>query len=824
MFLHLTTLVKETKKITKKVPRNSTLKDVRLWLLNSAIFIQIYILKFRKNKNGKLVIKPTFDNNPKNIINIATYSGFKLNPLVNLLIKKSFSFEKNIYENDVGLLSVLNAFIGPVDDAIRDGDTREFSKALEKLSLWHTNLAATLSFEDHNGNLDNWLTLSTGTFFGRSYLDELISEYYRIARVTVEKIPDNSCYYKDMLRFHRKIFSQRETLIRQEMKSLIQASYYMWYLLLEWNSYDVNHGDLRVAHRYEDILYDFVGAWESWPMYIEPRSKRTGDISHVFPAFIEHLEATASTAISALRFGNFEAAGWGIDMLNHWFEKLSTDNHWNAEFHWRTVLINIYLLPIETSSDIWQLILNNNAYNYNAAFDLSFKNAHLDLRVITACYILLKPGNEQSKLLVKYVRALLSGERIHPSGLARQCRNKISNAGDVLGVYIRHRDYRQNDNNSYGNWLSSILESFGRIYEEKRVSGRMYSGWSANDPQSMNRAYVEIAISMSSTLWKLSRNWEEAIFSGFFGHMEQKRIISDLNDWINIANTEHNYILVNPDVLDVHKTNFIKSIEDIINSIKKAQIKVIIDAEIDQDQLVRLGGEISKNLDNHYLNKFPLVFFENFERRTELSEDSSYKVNVPNVSKAWVASGINANLELHEDSWMVDFISENIKERVFIPLQTYPKSASHKYTDMDSFLSAIRKNAESMACPVMFVGDEIFGEKLRQLSYEPNVIDRDGIIHQDGFDTQYICHVGNCEVYSINSNYFDYCLLTSKELFDTISMREIADDRYVDVNFKLNDDSETTGILEFKYYMKIKLSHEIPCIKFLLEIADDNSA
>ena len=40
------------------------------------------------------------------------------------------------------------------------------------------------------------------------------------------------------------------------------------------------------------------------------------------------------------------------------------------------------------------------------------KNAHIDLRVMTACYMLLKPSDDHPDLLVKYVKALLAGKRI----------------------------------------------------------------------------------------------------------------------------------------------------------------------------------------------------------------------------------------------------------------------------------------------------------------------------------------------------------------------------------------------------------------------------
>ena len=176
----------------------------------------------------------------------------------------------------------------------------------------------------------------------RLYLDELLGEYYRLAREAVERIPESSRFYTKMLYLHQHIFSSRDTLTKDEVKSLIKGSYHVWYLLVEWRSYSSESSNLRIANKYEDILYDFVGSWEYWLMYIEPNRKQINDIDKVYPAFITHLEFTASTAISALRFNNFEAAGWGVDMLNNWLGKLSIGDNWNAEYSWRSVLISIH--------------------------------------------------------------------------------------------------------------------------------------------------------------------------------------------------------------------------------------------------------------------------------------------------------------------------------------------------------------------------------------------------------------------------------------------------------------------------------------------------
>lgn len=811
----------EYQEITRIVKREEGVKEVRLWLLNTAIRLQVFLLKFKNMEGAKLVVNPLRASRTGDVMIVTQYDGFAVNAFVRALIKVSFSFKKEVPEEGIGLSTVLNGFIGPANDALRDSDTKAFSDAVDNLALWHTEIAQALSFKNDNGELDNWLLLPASGIWGRTYLDELLSEYHRLAREGVERIPDNSRFYTKMLYLHKRIFSSRDTLIKQEMRSLIQGSYYMWYLLVEWRSYSSESSDLRIANKYEDILYDFVGAWESWLMYIEPRSKRTGDINKAYPAFITHLEFTASTAVSALRYNNFEAAGWGVDMLNNWLEQLSRDNHWNAEYRWRSTLINHRFLSLEPEHEIWQAILRGSDYDYISAFDLSFINAQLDLRVITACYMLLKPGDDSPDLLIKYVKALLSGSRIHPTGSIGHSRHSISNAGDLLGAYIRHRDYRHFGKGSYGSWLSSILESFGRIYEERRVSGRIYSGWGANDPQSMNRAYVEIAISMSTTRWGLANDWEEAIMSDFFRHSDREAIIDDLRKWLEAANTDYRYILVEPENLETCRANFIESVEGIIQKIGDAQRSSIADAEIDGNRLIQFGKASSVVFRDEGNLVFPLTLFEHIDREADIDDSFSLEVNINDYLKEAVALDVETNRAINEDEWMADCISNNVKLNVLRALLRYQLSVSNDYNDLNNLVSDIRRLSESMACPILFVGSQQLKSMLRRSSYDQEIAERHGISRQDGFDNEYICHIDRCEVYSLRFGDVDFSLLTAKELFDKVSFRQIDEGLYVDADFELNDESDTIGTLTLKYWMKVDLTENIRCIKLTVDMPEE---
>lgn len=808
--------------ITRIVKKDKSLKEVRFWLINVAIKLQLFILKFKKIKGCKLVIQPFHSSRTGNVNVVAKYDGFEVNFLVQLLIKVAFSFESKMKKADFGLTAVLKGFVGPARDALRERDSREFAGAINNLVLWHTEVAEALSFKDDNDSLDNWLFLPVSGMWGRTYLEELLGEYYRLAKEAVERIPENSSFYTKMLNLHMRIFTSRDVLVKKEIRSLIQGSYYMWYLLIEWRSYNSESSDMRIANKYEDILYDFVGAWEGWLMYIEPRSKRSGDINKTYPAFMTHIEFTALTAVSALRFNNYEAAGWGVDMLINWIANFSHNDHSYQQYSWRSNLIQLSYIPLNSAEPAWQPILRGNEYDHEAAFGLAFMNAHLDLRVITACFMLLKPSDGRQDLLIEYIKSLLSGTRIHPTGAVERPLAKIRNAGELLGAYIRQRDYLHYGEGTYGKWLSSILESFGRVYEGRWVSGRIYSGWGVNDPRSLNRAYVEIAISLSESKWSLPSDWEDAILSDAFRYVDQASIITDLRDWIKIASNDLALILLNPEQKETFKTNFIESVEGVIKKIEDVQNQVVVQAEIDQDRLKHFGVVSSAVFMKQDKLEFPFVLFEKIDQDADLDDSFSRVLNIIDYSKERVARVIDTNRSVNEDEWMANCISNDLKLNVLRALLRHPQTASLNYIDINNILNDILIESETFACPVLFVGNQALSNALYRSFHDREFAQSYNISRQDGFGSEYICHIGRCEVYLLGFSDVDYSVLTTKELFDTVSFKKVAQDQYVKVDFELNESSDTVGKLKFKYWMKVALTESIPCIRLELAAKEED--
>lgn len=425
-----------------------------LWLSKWFIAKGFTWIDFKFTEGAEFVIQPIWHSRTNPRLSLIKYSGLNLSWLSKVLIYFSMSTKQVEDKSDKSLTSMMQAIIGTTHDALREKKIGEFKSSLDNIVQWHVEIGSALGFVNDNNQPDNWLLLPTASFFSRRYLDEIMSEYYQISKLSVELIPDNKEFYGEVLYLHKRIFSRREKLVKEEGITLIQGNYFNWALLMEWRSYSSNTTNMMIVNKYEDILYDFVGSWESWPDYIEPRGLRSENIQQTLPLFLTHLEYTAQTVITALRYDNYEASGWGVDMLNNWIEKVSSRDHFHEEYRWHSELVTHRLLFENSNIEPWKYILKGDDFKVLPAFDIALKNAAFDLRVITACYILLKPKSDKNDSINEYIKALLSGAAIHPTGSIGRAAESITTCSDLIGAFIRQRDYAHYGDGSYGSWLS----------------------------------------------------------------------------------------------------------------------------------------------------------------------------------------------------------------------------------------------------------------------------------------------------------------------------------------------------------------------------------
>jgi hypothetical protein len=540
--------------------------------------------------------------------------------------------------------------------------------------------------------------------------------------------------------------------------------------------------------------------------------------------FLAHLEFTAHTSISALRYNNVEAAGWGVDMLNNWIDKLAVREHGHGleEYRWHSELVTHDMLLKSSDDQLWQTVLNGNEFNLRSAFNIALKNAAFDLRVITACYILLKPNSNNDDQIKQYVSALLSCAAIHPTGSIGGRTKSVAKASDIIGAYIRHRDYANYGEGTYGSWLSQVLDSFGRVNEKRRVSGRIYSGWGRDDPHSMNSAYVEIAVSFSTNEWQLERKWFDIVFSDAFRHMDQESLIRDLKSWLRIVGEIESPQLISTAELANNMDKFKASIQKIIDRINQHQNEVVAEAEVDEALLTQYGSTCSEFFNHvHSSPKFPINLFNLISTNGSRTPNTLNIINISPYSKELIALGISSNRVEDEADHFKGFIVDNIQEKVLRKIFNYQVTNSKVYNNSEQHIKGLIAFSENIQDPILFIDDIELDSVLSEARYNQNVANKYGISFADGYGHYYLCHIGEIEVYSVHFSNEQLSILTTKELFEAVEFTKVADEQFVDVNYLASEENENIGVLSFNYWMDITLKEDLPCIKTELKIKEE---
>lgn len=814
----------DTYKISIKLDDDYEISNINFSRINFCIACQTFLLKKAKIKGCKLVLESGYSSD--NYFILAKCKNFKFNILLECIFKSSFSFKKStLKDNDEDLLKNFDTFIEPAFLALKDNDFRAFSKAIDSIANYHTDIAETLSFINDNDEPDNWLLLSTGEIFARTYYSHLMQEYYILAQQSVEKINTSPSFYKEILYLYKKLYGYRTSLTNLEITSLIQESYQMWVILLKWRSFELQ-SNIKSINNYEDILHTFVSSWESWTIhYIEYKSKRTYDDSQKLLAFTTHIQFTACTIISALSFGNTQAISWGIDMLNNWLEGFSNRDYSNEEYYWNSNIINYFLLDYDKSGKYWLPILNQSHFSSEVAYELAFKNLHLDLRVLTACYFLSNPEKIDKKNTKLYISALLKGERLHPTGSILRNTTTITNAGELLGTFIRHRDYPFYGEKSYGVWLNNIIEKYSDMFKDSFITGRTYMG-SVENLRSLEKSYIEIALSLSKYKWDLPRKWYSSISSGFYRHQDIESIISDLNSWKQTVNNQfddfYDFILIEKEDFPLLKENFIQSLDLIISQLQYKNDQAIIDAAIDQNRLKEMGTVASYIFTNK-VTPFPMNCFNSLEVKLGLpNRNPTGTFLISNYSKKYIAENIEKSTISNEDDWIKDGISNNVKNTILAKTFGLPETFSNSFNSINELINTVLNQSKTIPAPILFAANTNIKSFLRSLRWEKSESQSDFISYIEDANNEYICNIGNCEVYSVPFSDIDYCLLTTKEIFDNLVFYGIDNDQFVKTTYELDSPDSVEGCLIFKYWLDINFKDGLPIYKLDLNISQEN--
>lgn len=779
-----------------------SIENIRFRILYAAIWL---LRKVNQGRKGRVVI-PVYGDHYSTKFDLLIVNGLKAPWYCKVLLKSSLSFSRTDWKKDVDVESVVSAIVGSAEDSLKTDDERHFDESLVIMRYMVSQFINRLSFQDDNGESDNWLLLPEGSFSSFSYFDKLMREIYLLSKKSCQKIPASNEYYSSLGYIPLQIYSNsRPDLPKKIAIKLIDSSYSMWRNLINWSESSSLNDD-HLQRQYTDALMGFIGRWENWPMYIDTRDKRWADGGVNRHLYLHHLTLSSQMVITALRFGSIEAAKWSVDTLNRWFSNVTDHSEGNYRYYWNTEILVPVVLDFDDDAEEWALIKNGReeTVNAKAAGTLAVMNAWIDTRIVTACYLLKRPSDEHDDKVKILIDALVSSSELFPTGGINESHHSIESGADILSAYMRHRWYWRYGDGDHGMWINGLIDSLNIIDEPERVSGRIYSGWGANDARSLSKSYLKLMIENSRSQWTLSGDWQKIVLASFFKQANRDLLISELKEFITVIDSNSLYEAeyrddeANKELLQ----NCRSSLLEIIELLKQENINKVVAKNIDQDRLNSMGATASIDVFDPEERYFPLSLFSEVIANEQLDVGSRRTVNIQQYLKEKVVD-IGANVAINEGEWLSNCVRNHMVLQIFNDFLNATKHKTIEWdfnTDVDAKIQ-LKRDIDDLKIkggdPVILSGGSSFFSQIFRGIYRAD--QQTAIERRDGYGESYICHFYGVPAYRLPYSAERFVLLTSKNMFLKASLLTPLGKSYVDVKYE--EETDIKGKLSLSFLL-----------------------
>lgn len=797
-----------------KFKNNKYLHNIYFRPLKASAWIWRFRAKrVKEERPPRLILPASGKARPAKEWDLAFYSNCSLSWLEKFLIRRSYAFGSLPPIEFSSIQPVIQALAGSIDDALAEGKARLFKVAIREMEKWHADILAAAAFTNDDKKIDNWLLLGDGSFFGTSLQDELSKEYFQIGHSVLQMLPQSDQYFQSYCYLHLRIYLRnKEKLAPKIIQELMRGHYLIWPSLMNWHSSSsAASSDPALNPPFERAIRIFVGTWERWPKELPLEFDNWAQSKEVVSHFIAHLEHTAHQIISALKNNEIDAAEWATDMLVHWYEN-SISGREPYQYLWNQDLLVHTLLGTDTSEPLWTQILNDQQLNESDSVRISLSNAWFDVRLATAAYILNRQNDLSDPRTQKVVSALINQKRLRPSGGIQVAHHNVSTGAHILQAYIRQRWHWLSADRTYGNWMDSITESFGRSEEKEYIIGRIYSGFGAKDIQSLRSSYMAFAISLSRKEWSISNTFLEFLFSSSVSLQQREDLVRELSSWSTAPDDaiEKAKDLMCEEYTPEHLTNFTASVETLANIIETKNIQEVVYAPLDLELLTSIGKNVSAEVFIANPTALPLSLFSNINFVENLDDRHLRKSTITGFQRSQFAKNVVVDRFGDYTSFISNIISQDISLTLFNRLYQEPKFIESRFSDPIKLLERSVVDVKTLLAeknsPVLLIGPWTLRELLQSAWWNAHEKEGDfpySVRKDDGYPENYICHLEGVEVYQTPFSDDVNCILTTKALFEGVRFKEIEARQYVNAEFVADERDPMRGSLVLSYWMDV---------------------
>ena len=397
----------------------------------------------------------------------------------------------------------------------------------------------------------------------------------------------------------------------------------------------------------------------------------------------------------------------------------------------------------------------------------------------------------------------------------------INQASQLLGIYIRHKKFNLGGIEGEFSWQKKLLENYSRKFSQKMVSGRMYAGW---HNVSIDNELIQLAVSYSSAKWKISRNWLNILKSNIYSFSNREDMIRSFKALIEITQKTSEYKLLSsettPEKVMNYRTNFVVSMEELIDEIEQINNSHIINSNIDKKVLY----EMAKVASNDFIadkNKFPINMF-GVIKRDRVGLISNNQVSIRDFEKSYIMSEDRSPVHNLVEDYGIG-LANNLRNIVLRKIIINKPTGCESFDSLEDMLFYILNYVKTP--DAVLLCHHSLSTLIFDLDEDERKLEQFKITKT--YSEEYFCKIGDCEVYNHSFDIVNSCVLTTKERFKALIIENFDDDNIFNISFSENNVDKTKGDLSFNYKLDIETDENQPLIKLSLiseDIVDDEKA
>ncbi|WP_458368387.1 hypothetical protein [Pseudomonas mandelii] len=732
--------------------------------------------------------------------------------------------------------------------AASEADVEAFERAYDSLVGIHELLiGASITIND-DGTIGSWALLpDVQHVFGRRLHQRWTESYRSIFSAAIDSIPQNTRPLRRLCHLVQHLAGADLNSSPVEIReNLLELPPLMMHLLGEWWAKKVEEqGTMEHGHSqravlrpplfrvYEEVISTFAGGWESARTTLckVPDSSKDFEWSMVgtFARLnTTHIDETARMLLATVARGDRTGAEWMADVLSKWWGTFDYEQE-PIGLLGKTTYTTLDDVYLEWDILAAQLDITDQVINWSGGKVKTIqrglliavvKNYWTDIQILVVELLLASaqshlPLNPKESLALEIASGMLMGKQWRDGGRRDNPLAALTGSDYMEAIF---RQYAANGRlrSGYAGRLSHFIERIKREEGPEMVSSRVYSGFGADDLDSLQRQQLLLIAVMSDSDSQIPESLKRQVgvwLSSRYSSIEILR--QKIKDWLKHLDGDPEIsqqvlpallLLMNKSV-DVTAciANVRRSIESLDEIVETMRSDALVAEPIDPERLLEISRYASSKAFYKETGSFPLHLFKNVHVVIGQGEDFILSMN--QVRKGELTKTEMDQRASNEDEFWASTLAQHVGAVLIADVLSKCNKRDLFVPDAEAYWSALKTEAalivERGAIPIMIVDNATRPEWIwqwQQSGFRSDLTQPEDLRIQryDGQGNGYICNFNDIRVY-VAPVVAGASILVADSAFKDASFQKFSNGTFIETSVKDRGDSKLLVDLNLKF-------------------------